>query len=96
MLRRVLIGLSTLMILIVGVVGMKALKDMREPQQRQVLDNPGPVVRVVNIQPRGRAPFRSRIRHRAGETRLEHCLRSIGSDCRVVAAVAGRLARQGG
>ena len=31
MLRRLLIGLSTLMILILGVVGMKALKDMREP-----------------------------------------------------------------
>ena len=52
MLRRVLIGLSTLMILIVGVVGMKALKDMREPPQRRVLDNPGPVVRVVRVQPR--------------------------------------------
>ena len=52
MLRRLLIGLSTLMILILGVVGMKALKDMREPPQRQVLDNPGPVVRVVNVEPR--------------------------------------------
>ena len=47
MLRRVLIGLSTLTILIVGAMGMKALMDMREPPQRQVLDNPGPVVRVV-------------------------------------------------
>ena len=52
MLRRGLIGLSTLVILIVGVVGMKTLQDMREPQQRQVLDNPGPVVRVVRVQPR--------------------------------------------
>lgn len=52
MLRRVLIGLSTLMILIVGVMGMKVLMDMREPPQRQVLDNPGPVVRVVRVQPR--------------------------------------------
>lgn len=52
MLRRVLIGLSTLMILAAGVVGMGVLKDMREPPPRQVLDNPGPVVRVVNVQPR--------------------------------------------
>ena len=52
MLRRVLIGLGTLMILVVGVVGMKALKDMREPPPRQVIDNPGPVVRVVRAQPR--------------------------------------------
>ena len=52
MLRRVLIGLSALTILIVGVIGMKALKDMREPPPRQVLDNPGPVVRVVRVQPR--------------------------------------------
>ena len=52
MLRRLVIGLSTLMILILGVVGMKALMDMREPPPRQVLDNPGPVVRVVNIEPR--------------------------------------------
>ena len=52
MLRRVLIGVSTLTILIVGVMGMKALMDMREPPQRQVLDNPGPVVRVVRVQPR--------------------------------------------
>ena len=52
MLRRVLIGLSTLAILIVGVIGMKTLMDMREPPQRQVLDNPGPVVRVVSVQPR--------------------------------------------
>ena len=52
MLRRVLIGLSTLTILIVGVIGMKALKDMREPLPRQVFDNPGPVVRVVSVQPR--------------------------------------------
>ena len=51
MLRRLLIGLSTLMILILGVVGMKALMDMREPPQRQVIDNPGPVVRVVNVVP---------------------------------------------
>ena len=52
MLRRVLIGLGTLMILVVGVVGMKALQDMREPPPRQVIDNPGPVVRVVRVQPR--------------------------------------------
>lgn len=52
MLRRLLIGFSTLMILILGVVGMKALTDMREPPQRQVLDNPGPVVRVINVEPR--------------------------------------------
>ena len=52
MLRRLLIGLSTLMILILGVVGMKALKDMRDVPQRQVVDNPGPVVRVVNVEPR--------------------------------------------
>ena len=52
MLRRLLIGFSTLMILILGVVGMKALMDMREPPQRQVIDNPGPVVRVVNVEPR--------------------------------------------
>ena len=52
MLRRVLIGLSTLAILIVGVIGMKALMDMREPPQRQVIENPGPVVRVVSVQPR--------------------------------------------
>lgn len=52
MLRRLLIGLSTLMILLVGIVGMKALTDMREPPQRQVLDNPGPLVRVVKVQPR--------------------------------------------
>ena len=52
MLRRLLIGFSTLMILIVGVVGMKALKDMRDVPQRQVVDNPGPVVRVVHVEPR--------------------------------------------
>ena len=52
MLRRVLIGLGTLMILVVGVVGMKALQDRREPPPRQVIDNPGPVVRVVRVQPR--------------------------------------------
>ena len=52
MLRRVLIGLSTLVVLLVGVMGMKALKDMREPPQRQVVENPGPVVRVVTVQPR--------------------------------------------
>ena len=51
MLRRLLIGLSTLVILTLGVVGMKALKDMREPPQRQVIDNPGPVVRVLNVEP---------------------------------------------
>ena len=52
MLRRILLGLSALLILILGVAGMKALMDMREPPQRQVLDNPGPVVRVVRMQPR--------------------------------------------
>ena len=52
MFRRVLIGLTTLGVLLVGVMGMKALKDLREPPQRQVLDNPGPVVRVVTVQPR--------------------------------------------
>lgn len=52
MLRRMLLGLSSLLILILGVAGMKALMDMREPPQRQVLDNPGPVVRVVRVQPR--------------------------------------------
>ena len=52
MLRRVLIGLSTLVVLLVGVMGMKALQDMREPPRRQVLENPGPVVRVVTVQPR--------------------------------------------
>ena len=51
MLRRLLIGFSTLVILTLGVVGMKALKDMREPPQRQVIDNPGPVVRVLNVEP---------------------------------------------
>ena len=52
MFRRVLIGLITLVILLMGVMGMKALKDLREPPQRQVVDNPGPVVRVVTLQPR--------------------------------------------
>ena len=52
MFRRVLIGLSTLVILLVGLMGMKALKDLREPPQRQVIDHPGPVVRVVTVQPR--------------------------------------------
>ena len=52
MLRKALLGLSALLILILGVVGMKALKDMREPPQRQVFDNPGPVVRVVKVRPR--------------------------------------------
>lgn len=52
MLRKLLIGLCTLIILFLGVVGMKALMDMREPPQRQVLDNPGPVVRVINVEPR--------------------------------------------
>jgi len=52
MFRRVLIGLCTLVVLLVGVMGMRALKDMREPPQRQVVDNPGPVVRVVTVQPR--------------------------------------------
>ena len=52
MFRRVLIGLSTVVVLLIGVMGMKALKDLREPPQRQVLDNPGPVVRVVTVQPR--------------------------------------------
>lgn len=52
MLRRILLGLSALLILILGVAGMKTLMDMREPPQRRVLDNPGPVVRVVRVQPR--------------------------------------------
>ena len=52
MLRRVLIGFSALTILIVGVVGMKALKDMREPPERRIIDNPGPVVRVLKVEPR--------------------------------------------
>ncbi len=52
MLRRALIGFSTLTILIVGVVGMKALKDMREPPERRIIDNPGPVVRVLKVEPR--------------------------------------------
>ena len=52
MFRRVVIGLSAMVVLLVGVVGMKALKDLREPPQRQVRDNPGPVVRVVTLKPR--------------------------------------------
>ena len=52
MFRRVVIGLSAMVVLLVGVMGMKALKDLREPPQRQVRENPGPVVRVVTVQPR--------------------------------------------
>lgn len=52
MVRRVLIGLSTVAVLLVGVMGMKTLQDLREPPQRQVVENPGPVVRVVRVQPR--------------------------------------------
>ena len=52
MVRRVLIGVCTLVVLLVGVMGMKTLTNLREPPQRRVLDNPGPVVRVVSVQPR--------------------------------------------
>ena len=52
MLRRVLIGFSALAILAVGAAGMNILIGLRNPPPRQIVDNPGPVVRVVKVEPR--------------------------------------------
>jgi RND family efflux transporter MFP subunit len=52
MLRRVLIGFSALAVLAVGAAGMNMLIGLRNPPPRQIVDNPGPVVRVVKVEPR--------------------------------------------
>ena len=94
MFRRVLIGLCTLVVLLVGVMGMRALKDMREPPQRQVIDNPGPVVRGGHGTAPRRAFVRCRLWNRTGETRVANRTRSVGDYRRVVAAVASRASRR--
>ena len=50
-LRHVLASLIALVVLSLGAVGMKVLAGLREPPRRQVVDHPGPVVRVVTVQP---------------------------------------------
>ena len=49
-LRNVLAAASALVILFMGAVGMKVLVGLREPPPRQVVEYPGPLVRVVSIQ----------------------------------------------
>ena len=50
-LRHVLAAFSAAAVLLLGVVGMKFLVGLREPPTRQVVEHPGPLVRVVNVQP---------------------------------------------
>ena len=50
-LRNALAALSALVILVLGAVGMKLLVGLRQPPTRQVVEHPGPLVRVVSIQP---------------------------------------------
>ena len=52
MLRNGLIGATALIVLSIGAVGMSVLTGLREPPQRQVVDDPGPLVWVVSVQPR--------------------------------------------
>ena len=51
MLRNGLIGAIALIVLSIGAVGMSVLAGLREPPQRQVVDDLGPLVRVVSVQP---------------------------------------------
>lgn len=50
-LRHVLTALSAAFVLILGAVGMQFLVGLREPPTRQVVEHPGPLVRVMDIQP---------------------------------------------
>lgn len=50
-LRNVLTAFSAAVVLLLGMAGMKFLVGLREPPTRQVVEHPGPLVRVVNIQP---------------------------------------------
>ena len=49
LLRNVLIGATTLIVLSVGAIGMSVLAGLRGPHQRQVADHTGPLVRVVSV-----------------------------------------------
>ena len=50
--RNALTAFCALLVLVLGAAGMKVLVGLREPPQRQVVEHPGPLVRVVRIQPR--------------------------------------------
>ena len=49
--RNGLIAASALIVLSIGVVGMSVLAGLREPAPRQVIDDVGPLVQVVSVQP---------------------------------------------
>ena len=49
--RHVLATLTALALLSLGAFGMKLLAELREPPRRQVVDRPGPLVRVVDVRP---------------------------------------------
>ena len=50
-LRHGLAAFCALAVLVLGAVGMRVLVGLREPPQRQVVEHPGPLVRVLSIQP---------------------------------------------
>ena len=50
-LRNALTALCALVVLVLGAVGMKTLVGLREPPRRQVVEHPGPLVRVTTVQP---------------------------------------------
>ena len=50
-LRNALTALCALAVLVLGAVGMKTLVGLREPPRRQVVEHPGPLVRVMTVQP---------------------------------------------
>ena len=50
-LRNALTALCALVVLAFGAVGMKTLVGLREPPRRQVVEHPGPLVRVMTVGP---------------------------------------------
>ena len=50
-LRNALTAFCALVVLVLGAVGMKTLVGLREPPRRQVVEHPGPLVRVMTVQP---------------------------------------------
>ena len=50
-LGKALTALCALVVLALGAVGMKTLVGLREPPRRQVVEHPGPLVRVMTVQP---------------------------------------------
>ena len=95
-LRNALTALCALVVLVLGAVGMKTLVGLREPPQRQVVEHPGPLVRVTTVQPQDVSITSQRLWHRAREARVERGAGGVRFGHPTVTQFARRDARQTG